>query len=231
MNIEYAIYIKKYKLLLGVKRGVKENYEIQKNYKCANWTFYLPADTSKNAKQFVKIVKPIKVIFIKYEFWFNYMRECKKQKIPFYSVSSVFREEHFFFKHKWFVNQLKNITHFFVQDNDSAHLLESLGIDELSSWTFLKAHCISNDGTIIAGVAQNSFGNWVTFIIDLEDELGNDLLGDVNADSSVDILDVVMLVNYILNSETSELDGADINNDGNVNVLDIVELVNIILTN
>ena len=109
--------------------------------------------------------------------------------------------------------------------------LESLGIDNLSSWTFLKAHCISNDGTIIAGVAQNSFGNWVTFIIDLEDELGNNLLGDINADDSVDILDVVMLVSYILSGDTSELDGSDINNDGDVNVLDIVALVNIILGN
>ena len=109
--------------------------------------------------------------------------------------------------------------------------LEFLGIDDLSSWTFLKAHCISNDGTIIAGVAQNSFGNWVTFIIDLEDELGNNLLGDINADDSVDILDVVMLVSYILSGDTSELDGADINNDGDINVLDIVALVSIILGN
>ena len=114
---------------------------------------------------------------------------------------------------------------------DFYEYLESLGIDNLSSWTFLKAHCISNDGTIIAGVAQNSFGNWVTFIIDLEDELGNNLLGDINADDSVDILDVVMLVSYILSGDTSALDGADINSDGNINVLDIVALVNIILGN
>ena len=95
----------------------------------------------------------------------------------------------------------------------------------------MKAHCISNDGTIIAGVAQNSFGSWVTFIIDLEDELGNNLLGDINADDSVDVLDVVMLVSFILSGDTSELDGADINNDGDINVLDIVALVSIILGN
>jgi len=53
--------------------------------------------------------------------------------------------------------------------------------------------------------------------------------GDLNGDDSVDILDVVMLVNYILSGDTSELDGADINNDGDVNVLDVVALVNIIL--
>jgi hypothetical protein len=56
-------------------------------------------------------------------------------------------------------------------------------------------------------------------------------LGDINGDDSIDILDVVMLVNYILSGDTSELDGADINNDGEVNILDIVALVNIILSN
>ena len=109
--------------------------------------------------------------------------------------------------------------------------LESIGIDDLSSWTFLKAHCISSDGTIIAGTAEDPFGNWVTFLIDIEDELGNDLIGDINADESVNILDVVMLVNYILSDDTSELEYADINNDSDVNVLDIVALVNIILNN
>ena len=107
--------------------------------------------------------------------------------------------------------------------------LQSLGINNLSSWTFLKAHCISNDGTIISGTAQNSSGNWVTFIIDVEEELGNDLLGDINADDSVDILDVVMLVNYILSGNTNDLYGADINSDDTINILDIVALVNIII--
>jgi uncharacterized protein (TIGR02145 family) len=54
-------------------------------------------------------------------------------------------------------------------------------------------------------------------------------LGDINGDDSIDILDVVMLLNYILSGDTSELDGADINNDGEVNILDVVQLVNIIL--
>ena len=67
--------------------------------------------------------------------------------------------------------------------------------------------------------------------IDNSDPLWDFILqGDLNADDSVDILDVVMLVNYILSGDTSELDGADINNDGEVNILDIVALVNIILS-
>ena len=46
-------------------------FEIRKKTKLANWVFYLPADTKKNAKKFINIVKPIKAIFIKYEFWLN----------------------------------------------------------------------------------------------------------------------------------------------------------------
>ena len=103
-------------------------YEIRKNYYEVDWVFYLPADTKKNANQFINIVNPIKVIFIKYEFWFNYMAECKKQNIPFYSVSSIFRKEQSFFKYDFFAKQLNNVSHFFVQDQNSKELLKSIGV-------------------------------------------------------------------------------------------------------
>ena len=102
-------------------------YEIRKNNKDSNWVFYLPADTKKNAKEFISIVRPIKAVFIKYEFWFNYMTELKEKNIPLYSVSSIFRKEQFFFKYKWIAKQLKNVTHFFVQDKKSEELLKSIG--------------------------------------------------------------------------------------------------------
>jgi len=102
-------------------------YEIRKNYDGADWVFYLPNDTIKNAKQFINIIKPIKVIFIKYEFWFNYMAELNKKNIPFYSVSSIFRKEQSFFKYDWFAKQLNNITHFYVQDQNSKELLKNIG--------------------------------------------------------------------------------------------------------
>ena len=102
-------------------------FEIRKNTPLADFVSYLPADTKSNAKKFISIVKPIKVIFIKYEFWFNYMAELKKQNIPFYSVSAIFRDGQMFFKYKWWAEQLKNVTHFFVQDKNSAELLKSVG--------------------------------------------------------------------------------------------------------
>lgn len=103
-------------------------FEIQKDYHAVDWIFYLPADTKNNAKKFIAIIKPIKVIFIKYEFWFNYIKELKIQGIPFYSVGSVFRKTQIFFKHKWFAKQLQNVNHFFVQDIKSKDLLRSINI-------------------------------------------------------------------------------------------------------
>ena len=102
-------------------------YEIRKNYDGVDWVFYLPSDTKKNAIQFLSIVNPIKVIFIKYEFWFNYMNELNKSNTPLYSVSSIFRKEQSFFKYDWFAKQLNNVSHFFVQDQNSKELLKKIG--------------------------------------------------------------------------------------------------------
>ena len=57
------------------------------------------------------------------------------------------------------------------------------------------------------------------------------LLGDINNDGNIDVLDVVMLVGHILNLDTSELESGDINGDGSINVLDVVALVSMILRN
>ena len=106
-------------------------YEIIKEDTIADWVFYLPIDTKQNAKKFISIVQPIKVIFIKYEFWFNYMRECSKRGVPFYSISAVFRKEQIFFKNIWFRKQLRNITYFFVQDKISFNLLKDAGFNNI----------------------------------------------------------------------------------------------------
>ena len=114
---------------------------------------------------------------------------------------------------------------------DLKDYLSSLGINDFNNWDFLKALCISDDGTIISGTALNSFGNWATYILDISDELGSNIAGDFNGDETVDILDVITLVNHILDSESIDLNGADLNNDGFVNILDIIEIINIILDN
>ena len=109
-------------------------YEIRKNYPGADYIFYLPIDSKKNAKQFIKIVNPKLVFFIKYEFWFNYLRLLKKHNIPTFLISGIFRENQHFFKWYggWFRKQLKSFTHFFVQNENSGKLLRSSGLSNVS---------------------------------------------------------------------------------------------------
>jgi 3-deoxy-D-manno-octulosonic-acid transferase len=108
-------------------------YEVKKNDPIADIVAYLPVDTPKNAKKFIQIVKPQKVFFVKYEFWYNYIHELSKTNIPFYYVSAIFRKEQYFFKSygKWFLNQLKKCNYFFVQNEDSKKLLIKHGIQKV----------------------------------------------------------------------------------------------------
>ena len=105
-------------------------FEIRKNYDKADYIFYLPPDTPSNAKKFIEIINPEFVIFVKYEFWNNYISELYKKNIPLYLISGIFRQEQHFFKWygAFFRNILKKFTMFFVQDKPSLDLLSTLGI-------------------------------------------------------------------------------------------------------
>lgn len=108
-------------------------YEIRKNYALAD-VFYLPLDTASNAKRFIELVNPKSAIFTKYEFWFHYFKELDKKQIPLYLISGIFRPNQVFFK--WYGgfyrNILKNVSHFFVQNEESVSILKSIGITEVS---------------------------------------------------------------------------------------------------
>jgi 3-deoxy-D-manno-octulosonic-acid transferase len=109
-------------------------FEIRKNYEKADFVCYLPLDTPRNAKQFLNIVKPQLVFFIKYEFWYFFLREIRKQKIPLYLVSGIFRKNQRFFKKYAMlsVKMLRWFTYFFVQNEDSKQLLNSINIQNVS---------------------------------------------------------------------------------------------------
>lgn len=105
-------------------------YEIRKNYEPADTVLYLPSDTPGNARKFIESAKPAMAVFIKYEFWYNFISSCKENHIPLISISSVFRTGQIFFK-PWgnlFRNMLNNFEIFFVQDDRSRELLEQIGI-------------------------------------------------------------------------------------------------------
>lgn len=108
-------------------------YEVRKNNTIADATVYLPLDTKSNAKKFIKAVHPEMVFFIKYEYWPNYLNELKKLKIKTYLISGIFREKQAFFK--WYGgfyrNALKTFDYFFVQNDSSKKLIQSIGFNNV----------------------------------------------------------------------------------------------------
>jgi len=109
-------------------------YEVQKNYQGAQYVCYLPMDGKKNAARFYELVQPSLVIFIKYEFWYYYIAQAQQRKVPFILASGIFRSSQPFFQ--WYGgfqrSMLQAFTHFFVQDNRSLELLNSIGINNAS---------------------------------------------------------------------------------------------------
>jgi 3-deoxy-D-manno-octulosonic-acid transferase len=109
-------------------------YEVRKNNSVADATVYLPMDSQKNAKYFLKLVHPEMVFFIKYEFWPNYLNELQKLKTPTYLISGIFRKNQVFFKWygTFYKKALKSFTYFFVQNESSKELLLNIGITNVS---------------------------------------------------------------------------------------------------
>ena len=105
-------------------------YEVRKNYNGADIVCYLPFDTPYRVKKFLNLANPAVAVFIKYEFWGNYLRELKKRGIPVYIISAIFRPDQLFFQ--WFGvpyrKMLYCFTHLFVQDERSKELLGQYGI-------------------------------------------------------------------------------------------------------
>lgn len=96
-------------------------YEIRKNYAGADWVFYLPLDTASNAARFVSVAKPTLAIFVKYEYWFHYLHELHRKKIPVILISAIFRENAAFFKWYGGVHRkmVRFFSHLFVQNQES----------------------------------------------------------------------------------------------------------------
>jgi len=108
-------------------------YEVQKDYEYADYIFYLPADKPRLVKRFISAINPRKVVFVKYEFWYHYLKTLSNLNIEIYSVSSIFRPEHIFFKWYGGFNRkmLTFFTKLYVQDQQSENLLQSINIDNV----------------------------------------------------------------------------------------------------
>ena len=108
-------------------------YEIRKNYKGADYIFYLPLDTPRNARRFLDIARPEIAIFVKYEYWLNLLRELRRRKVRTYVVSAIFRRNSVFFRPyggMW-RQALESFDVMFVQNEESKKLLATLGFDNV----------------------------------------------------------------------------------------------------
>ena len=164
-------------------------YEVRKNNTVVDATVYLPLDTKNNAQKFLKLVHPEMVFFIKYEYWPNYLNELKKQNTKTYLISGIFRKNQMFFK--WYGgfyrNALKTFDYFFVQNESSKKLLQSIGYNNVK---------ISGDTRFDRVVAILERDNSLDFI----DQFKNDTTTIVVGSSWPK--DEILLVNYI--NQTNE---------------------------
>ncbi len=110
-------------------------YEIRKNYAHADIIVYLPIDTKQNAVSFLEATKPSMVFFIKYEFWYYFLKTATDKKIPTYYIAAIFRPEQFFFAWygKFMQPVLQAINHYFVQNETSQKQLETIGVFQVST--------------------------------------------------------------------------------------------------
>ncbi|MGK2861919.1 MAG: 3-deoxy-D-manno-octulosonic acid transferase [Chitinophagaceae bacterium] len=110
-------------------------YEIRKDFSGVDWVFYLPLDGPKNASRFLNQLNPSLVIFVKYEFWYYYLKEIKQRKIPLLLISALFRKNAIFFR--WYGGlqrkMLSFFDHLFVQNEESKKLLETVGMEAMAS--------------------------------------------------------------------------------------------------
>lgn len=145
-------------------------YEVRKNNTVADVTLYLPLDTKQNAKQFLKLAHPEMVFFIKYEFWLNYLNELKKNNIPTYLVSGIFRDNQIFFK--WYGGFYKKaldaFTYFFVQNESSKNKIESIGYKNV---------IISGDTRFDRVVAILERDNTLDFIAEFKNNITTIVIG------------------------------------------------------
>jgi len=109
-------------------------YEVRKNYPNADYVYYLPSDTKKNAKGFLAIIRPSLVISVKYEFWYHYFMETRESGAKFILISATFRKSQPFFK--WYGvlyrKMLGSLNHIFVQDEQSMALLKNVGFNNIT---------------------------------------------------------------------------------------------------
>lgn len=109
-------------------------FEVRKNYPFVDAVVYLPFDTPHRVRRFLDAARPSMAIFIKYEFWGNYLQELRRRGIPTYIISSIFRPGQRFFRSLggMFRGMLRCFDRLYVQDERSRRLLKLIGVENVT---------------------------------------------------------------------------------------------------
>jgi len=109
-------------------------FRARKHSPLADIVFYLPPDTAANNRFLLRQLKPAAVVWVKYEFWFGYLRSFRKQQIPSFLLAATFREGHFLskFPGKALFPEVAAFNHIFTQDEASAERFNTCGAPRVS---------------------------------------------------------------------------------------------------
>lgn len=138
-------------------------YEVRKNYSLADLVLYLPADGPSNARRFIEAINPTQVFFVKYEFWHFFLKAVHTRNIPLYGVSMIFRRSQPFFSTwgDWFRAMLHFFAHIYVQDHESATLLDAIHVSQYTvagDTRFDRVQQIANSAADVPAVSQFAQG-------------------------------------------------------------------------
>jgi 3-deoxy-D-manno-octulosonic-acid transferase len=166
-------------------------YEVRKNYEKADAVVYLPLDTNKKVQEFIELLHPEIAIFVKYEFWPNLLNQLKEKNIPTILISGIFRKNQMFFKNygRWMRDKLQLFSHFFVQDENSKKLLNSIGFENVT---------VSGDTRFDRVFEIVNQDNQLHFLDDFKNNQYTLVAGSTWPD------DEKLLINYINNRASSE---------------------------
>ncbi len=95
----------------------------------ADYVLYLPIDLPFKVSSFIDKINPELAVFVKYDFWYNYLHFLNKKNIDTIFISVLLNENHRLLKtyNKFLINELKNIKYIFTQNKETVYLLEKMG--------------------------------------------------------------------------------------------------------
>ena len=93
---------------------------------------YLPMDLPSNCRRFLNLLRPDLALFVKYDFWYNYLSQCVSRNIAIVYTSVIFRPEQVYFNRarRLFLPLFRSINFFFLQDELSGELLSKHKISQ-----------------------------------------------------------------------------------------------------